>query len=347
MIIAFFVNSMADEHPHYTTTILANECVRRGHSVLYLTPGDFLITADNRLLIHGRFPPRRKYRTFKEFFAALQDDSEKRTIDIEEVDVLMLRNDPSRDAGERPWAEGAGILFGREAARRGALVLNDPAGLSQAVNKLYFQSFPEEARAETLISKHAADIKAFSESHGGKVILKPLQGSGGQGVFSVGGKNASNINQMIEAISRDGYVIAQAYVPAAKEGDIRFFLLNGVPLMNKGKYAAFRRRSASDDVRSNIHAGGSASKAEIGETELMVAEMVRPKLVRDGMFLVGLDIVGDKILEINVFSPGGLRNSSKFEGVRFSPVIVEAIERKLAIRKAYPGRFSNRALAVI
>ena len=110
-------------------------------------------------------------------------------------------------------------------------------------------------------------------------MLKPLRGSGGQSVFVVGSEKASNLNQMIEAISRDGYVIAQAYVPAAKDGDIRFFLMNGVPLMHKGKYAAFRRTSASDDVRSNIHAGGSASKAEIGETELMVAELVRPKLV--------------------------------------------------------------------
>jgi glutathione synthase len=347
MIIAFFVNSMADEHPHYTTTVLANECVRRGHTVLYLTPGDFLITADNRLVIHGRFPPRRKYRTFKDFFAALQDDSEKRTIDIEEVDVLMLRNDPSRDAGERPWAEGAGILFGREAARRGALVLNDPAGLSQAVNKLYFQSFPEEARAETLISKHAADIKAFSEAHGGKVILKPLQGSGGQGVFSVGGKDASNINQMIEAISRDGYVIAQAYLPAAAQGDIRLFLLNGSPLRIGSKYCAVRRVSAKDDIRSNVHAGGSMVPAEIGETELRLAEVIRPKLLQDGMFLVGIDIVGDKILEVNVFSPGNLHTCSKLAGVRFSTPILESIERKIEIRNDPSTRLDNRALAVI
>ena len=101
-------------------------------------------------------------------------------------------------------------------------MLNDPDSLGKAINKLYFQSFPGEARAETLITKHADDIKAFAKAHGGNIILKPLQGSGGSGVFKVDPKNSSNLNQMIEAIGRDGYIIAQAYVPAAKKGDIRF-----------------------------------------------------------------------------------------------------------------------------
>ena len=105
-----------------------------------------------------------------------------------EVDVLMLRNDPSIDAQTTPWAMEAGILFGREAARRGVIVLNDPDSLGKAINKLYFQSFPAEARAETLITKHEADIKAFAKAHGGNIILKPLQGSGGSGVFKLDAK---------------------------------------------------------------------------------------------------------------------------------------------------------------
>ena len=347
MIVAFFVNAMDAEHPHYTTTILANECVRRGHTVLYLTPGDFVIAPDNTMRVHGLFPPRRKYRTFKDFFEATQKDSEKRTIDVSEIDVLMLRNDPSNDAQERPWAEHIGILFGQEAAKRGVLVLNDPTGLSMAVNKLYFQSFPEAVRAETLITKHARDIKAFADDHGGRVILKPLQGSGGQGVFMVDPKSKSNINQMIEAISRDGYVIAQAYLPAASKGDIRLFMLNGRPLKIGQKYAALRRVSAQDDIRSNVHAGGSIVAAEIGDTELELAELIRPKLIQDGMFLVGIDIVGDKILEVNVFSPGNLHSCSKLAGVRFSTPILESIERKIDIARTAPGAFDNRALAVL
>jgi glutathione synthase len=95
------------------------------------------------------------------------------------------------------------------------IVLNDPDSLGRAINKLYFQGFPVEARAETLITRHASDIKAFARAHGDNIVLKPLQGSGGTGVFKLDPKNAANLNQMIEAIGRDGYIIAQAYVPAA------------------------------------------------------------------------------------------------------------------------------------
>jgi glutathione synthase len=263
-----------------------------------------------------------------------------------EIDVLMLRNDPSID-NDTPWAMEAGILFGREAAKRGVIVLNDPDSLGRAINKLYFQSFPKEARAETLITKHSSDIKAFAKAHGGNIILKPLQGSGGSGVFKLDPENKSNLNQMIEAIGRDGYIIAQAYVPAAKKGDIRFFLMNGQPLQIDGKYAALRRVASKDDIRSNIHAGGTAEAVEIGKTELAVAELIRPKLVADGMFLVGIDIVGDKILEVNVFSPGNLGSCSRLAGVDFSVPILEAIERKVAIVGQYQHSFDNRQLAVI
>ena len=348
MKIAFFVNDMVREQEHYATTILANEASRRGHTVCYVTPSDFSFLPNDRLQLRARFAPKKKFPSYMAFFKAIQDRKiEMRSIDAAELDVLMLRNDPSADAVDRPWAEGIGVLFGRIAAEQGVLVLNDPDGLSQATNKLYFQSLPQALRVPTLISKDVDAIKKFAREQNDKIVLKPLRGSGGQSVFVLGAEKASNLNQMIEAVSRDGYVITQAYVPAARAGDIRFFLINGVPLLHKGRYAAFRRTSASDDARSNIHAGGSPSKAEIGDVELEIAELVRPKLVKDGMFLVGLDIVGDKILEINVFSPGGLRNASRFEGVRFSVAILDAIERKLAIRKQYPGRFSNRELAVL
>ena len=152
---------------------------------------------------------------------------------------------------------------------------------------------------------------------------------------------------MIEAIGRDGYIIAQAYVAAAKKGDIRLFMMNGQPLQIDGKYAALRRVAAKDDIRSNIHAGGTAEAVEIGETELEVAEIIRPKLVADGMFLVGIDIVGDKILEVNVFSPGNLDSCSRLAGVDFSVPILEAIERKVAIAEQYAQRFDNRHLAVL
>lgn len=348
MLIAFFVNDMAREFAGYTTTVLAHEAALRGHSVCYVTPSDFVLTPDDQLHVHGRFMPKRKYKDRNEFFAVLEEVGEKTTqIDMDEVDVLMLRSDPSLDSQSMPWAAEAGILFGREAAKRGVIVLNDPDSLSRAINKLYFQSFPSEVRAETLITRHEADIKAFAKAHGNNIILKPLQGSGGSGVFKVDAKAKSNINQMIEAIERDGYIIAQAYVPAAKKGDIRFFLMNGQPLEIDGKYAALRRVASKDDIRSNIHAGGTAEAVEIGETELRVAEMIRPKLIADGMFLVGIDIVGDKILEVNVFSPGNLGSCSRLAGVDFAVPIIDSIERKAGIAKQYAHRFGNTQLAVL
>ncbi|QIL01590.1 glutathione synthase [Sphingomonas sinipercae] len=347
MLIAFFINDLEREHPGYTTTVLAHQATERGHRVCYLTPSDFALQRDDTLHAHARFMPKRKYQDAKEFFETLKSGKAKvEPVDMAEIDILMLRNDPSIDA-ETPWAMEAGILFGREAAKRGVIVLNDPDSLGRAINKLYFQSFPTEARAETVITRHADDIKAFAKDHGGNIILKPLQGSGGSGVFKVDAKSKSNLNQIIEAIGRDGYIIAQAYVPAAKKGDIRLFLMNGRPLQIDGKYAALRRVASADDIRSNIHAGGTAEAVEIGKTELHVAELIRPKLVADGMFLVGIDIVGDKILEVNVFSPGNLGSCSRLAGVDFSVPILEAMERKVGIASQYANSFDNRHLAVL
>jgi glutathione synthase len=348
MLIGFFVNDLEREYENYTTTVLAHTAASRGHRVCYITPADFVLNADDTLSVHGRFPPKRKYKDRADFFATLKDPQAVKIerVDVTEVDVLMLRNDPSIDA-QTPWAAEAGILFGREAVRRGVIVLNDPDSLGRAINKLYFQSFPVEARAETLITKHASDVKEFAKAHGGNIILKPLQGSGGTGVFKLDPKDGSNLNQIIEAIGRDGYIIAQAYVPAAKKGDIRLFIMNGRPLEIDGKYAALRRVAAKDDIRSNIHAGGKAEAVEIGQVELDVAEIIRPKLMADGMFLIGVDIVGDKILEVNVFSPGNLHSCSDLAGVDFAVPILEAIERKVAIKAQYSRAFDNRHLAIL
>jgi glutathione synthase len=348
MMMGFFVNDIEREYENYTTTVLAHQAASRGHRVCYITPSDFVLNADDSLSVHGRFLPKRKYKDRSDFFATLKDPKAVKVerLDVTEIDVLMLRNDPSIDF-QTPWAMEAGILFGREAVRRGVIVLNDPDSLGRAINKLYFQSFPVEARAETVITKHASDIKAFAKAHGGNIILKPLQGSGGSGVFKLDPETSSNLNQMIEAIGRDGYIIAQAYVPAAKKGDIRLFIMNGFPLEIDGKYAALRRVAAKDDIRSNIHAGGKAEAIEVGNTELTVAEMIRPKLITDGMFLVGVDIVGDKILEVNVFSPGNLDSCSKLAGVDFSVPVLEAMERKAAIKAQYAKQFDNRHLAIL
>ena len=182
---------------------------------------------------------------------------------------------------------------------------------------------------------------------GDKIILKPLQGSGGSGVFLLRPEERSNLNQIVESLTRDGYIIAQEYLSAAEEGDTRLFMMNGRPLRHKGKYAAFRRVRHGDDIRSNIHAGGKLREAEITDTHLQLAEIVRPKIVQDGMFLVGLDIVGDKLMEINVFSPGGLGSAQKFTKVNFSNVVIDSLERKVEYMRFYRRNFDNDEMATL
>lgn len=348
MRIAFFVNSVDLEYPRYTTTLIADAALRRGHSVYYVTPDDFICRPDDRMSVQAIRPKKKKYKKLENIISAIQgDDAKEETIDISDIDILFLRNDPSLDAEERPWAAQAGVIFGKLATQRGAIVLNDPEGLGQAQNKLYFQTFPDAVRPKTLISKKASEIRDFVDQQKGKVIIKPLQGSGGKNVFMIKSSKDENLNQIIEAVSKEGYVIAQGYISEAKEGDVRLFMMNGRPLELDGKFAAVRRVPAEDEIRSNMHAQGSAEKVDLTETHLHIAELVRPKLMQDGMFLVGLDIVGDKILEINVFSPGALWSASKTQGVPFAEAIVDSLERKVEIRDAYSEIVPNKTLAIV
>ena len=342
MKIGFMVNDIKTEEPGYTTTRLAMAAINRGHEAWVMGAGDFAYDIDEKIHARARSAPKSNYKSSDSYLADLQ--GKKATIEritVDDLDILMLRNDPSTDMGLRAWAQTSGIIFGRAAMRHGVIVLNDPNGLAKAMNKMYFQLFPEQVRPRTLITRDRDEIKKFAKAEGENIVLKPLQGSGGTGVFLVRKDDLSNLNQMIEAVSRDGYVIAQEYLPAASEGDTRLFLMNGQPFRYKGKYAAFRRVRTGDDMRSNIHAGGKLRQAEISDMHLKIAEIVRPKLVQDGMFLVGLDIVGDKLMEINVFSPGGLGSAQKFEKVNFSHAVIIALERKVEYMSYYRRNFDN------
>lgn len=348
MRIAFFVNSIEGESPRFTTTILALSALNRGHEICYVTPSDFVLSPDDSLAVTGRELPSAHYKKPETLHKALQGgDATKRIFDMSEIDVLFLRNDPSLDATDRPWAASIGIIFGRMAAQRGVLVVNDPDGLAWAQNKLYFQDFPASVRPHTLISKNIDEIRSFIEGQKKGAILKPLQGSGGKNVFKISSPKDQNLNQIFEAVSDEGYLIAQAYMPQASEGDVRFFLMNGRPLVRDGKYAAFRRVPAKGEIRSNIHVGGGPAPVEITPTMLEIAETVRPKLIHDGMFLVGLDIVGDKLLEINVFTPGGINNLSQLYGTNFADSVIEALEKKRSIGTAYGHQIANRELATL
>jgi glutathione synthase len=347
MKIGFVVNDIATEKPVYTTTRLAMTAARLGHDACLMGLRDFSYEPDDSLSAIGAAGNAGKaYRSVERYLEDVQTATRERA-ELNDFDVIVLRADPAVDAAESSWANTAGLAFGHLLADSGVLVVNDPRSLADAMSKAYFQHFPEVVRPRTMISRDEERVRQFIEELGGRAVLKPLQGSGGSGVFLVNMKEEPNVTQIVEAIARDGYIVAQEYLPAAKDGDVRMFVMNGRALEVDGVYAAFRRRPGEADVRSNMAAGGRAEAVKVTDEMLQLVDAVRPKLLSDGMFLVGLDIVGDKLMEVNVFSPGGLGSCEALYGVDFTPAVIEDLERKAGIREHYGSRLPNIQLATM
>src|SRR6478735_8917413 len=282
MRIGFVVNDVQTEQAEYTTTRLALAATTMGHEAWLIGVGDFVHHADGVVGASARAASGKAYRSGESYLANLQGAKGKQErIVVDELDVLMMRNDPADDATDRPWAVASGILLAQLGVTRGVLVVNDPFSLANAINKAYFQHFPENVRPRTLISRDHAELADFVQSIGGSAVVKPLQGSGGASVFKVSPREGANLNQMLEAISRDGYIVAQEYLAEAAKGDVRVFVMNGVPLQVAGRYAAFRRVNTAADLRSNMHVGGKAKKVKMTDAVLAVCEAVRPKLIAD------------------------------------------------------------------
>lgn len=346
MKIAFIINDHATEKPNFTTPALGYAAYKRDHDVFFIGIGELAYASDGRFSARCKTIRDTNFKSQETFFKALQKQ-EFTNVTSQELDVLFLRNDPSDDIDERNWAQNAAFIFAGIAMNDKVLVINHPSSLASAVNKMYFQHFPEILRPKTIISRDKEEIKDFFKQQKQKMILKPLQGSGGKNVFMMDKKNEHNLSQTIDAICRDGYTIAQEYLPEATNGDTRLFLMNGEPLRVDGQYAMMQRVNASGDIRSNIHAGGRPAKVKMTNQILELAEIVRPKLVQDGMFLVGIDIVGDKLMEINVFSPGGLTVMGQMYEVDFATEVVKSIERKVKYKNLYSDYLYNSRLATL
>ncbi|WP_416394898.1 hypothetical protein [Allohahella sp. A8] len=348
MKIAFIINDICTEKDNYTTIRLARRAIGLGHEVVLVGIGNLIYESNESLAAMVTRPSRKDYEDDSDLLADLQSNEVPKTrCNLSEMDVVLLRFDPADEIYTRPWAPPSALLFAQLLANQGIIVLNDPTHLTDASNKTYFQTYPELVRPKTAIVHDAAEIKNVVERFGGKAVIKPLQGSGGQGVFIINEESGSNLNQMIEASLRDGYVIVQEYLPLAADGDLRLLTLNGKPLQVDGVYACFKRYNDSGDGRSNITAGGKIKMAEPDDDALRLAEAVGPKLVRDGMYFTGLDIVGNKMMEINVDSPGGISMAEDLTGKDFSGAIIADLERKVRLKRYYGGKLSVTELAVM
>ncbi len=347
MKIAFVVNDMKTRKAGHATIRLAQKAHNLGHETWITGAANLSYDESGNILADSLSAPKDNYRSSDSYAGDLASaKAVSKRIALSEFDLVMLRHNPAAETAARAWKQYVGIFFGRLLVARGVIVVNDPEGLARGLNKIYLQEFPETVRPKTLITREREDVKAFV-AKSGLAVVKPLQGSGGQGVFLLRKDDKANINQIVDTLTSSGYLVCQEYLPEAEEGDIRLLMLNGEPLKHKGRYAAFRRCRKGGDLRSNIHAGATVEFADIDDSSLKVARIAGPKLKRDGMFFVGLDIVGDKILEINIFSPGGLANSQKVTSVNFTDVVIKALERKVEARKLYGRRLSNRELAVL
>ena len=328
MRLAFVVNDVATEIDEYTTTRLARAALRRGHEAWYVGVGDVeLAESDGRLEARARAATFEPDDTLETLMERVKGRDAERIV-LDDLDALFLRNESIDDLQERPWASPLAVVFGQMLKARGVTVVNDPMSLVRATSKLYLEEFPEKIRPRSLVTRHPEAIEGFVRDVG-HCVVKPLYGAKGRNVFMIEDAEETNLAQMTEAVLQDGYAIVQEFVDGGEEGDARIFLLEGRILERDGKFAAFRRVPDGNDPRANISAGGHPVPLEIGPVELGIVEAMTDKLVADGMFLVGIDVVGDKVLEINAESPGGMQSVERLYDIDACDTVIEALEGRV------------------
>jgi glutathione synthase len=334
MRVCFVVNSVRTQRPTYTTLHLGFAAHRRGHDVAFVSVDQ--LSHDGVHVWGSLVRPRPgRIRTAAAFAKALRAGGKtKEMARLDDFDVVFLRNNPN--VGD---AEGDGfnpaIEFGRRLKQSGVMVFNDPDGLLRAGSKMYLAGFPAEIRPRTLITRSVERVRAFLRELEGPAIIKPLYGFGGQNVFYVARGERVNLSQMISAVKSEGYLIVQEYLPAVAKGDKRVLLLGGVPILSGGHWAAYRRMRPKDDIRNNMHVGGARRAGDLNETERRICDLIRPRLVADGLYFVGVDLVGEKILEINVYAPGGIHNINELYGIDVAEVVARDLERKVELKRAF------------
>ena len=293
-----------------STFAISLEAQARGYRLFHYTP-DRLSMRDGK--IYATVEQMQLRDINGEHFSL----AEPERVDLATMDVIHLRQDPPFDMA---YITATHIL---EMIHPKTLVVNDPASVRNAPEKLFVMEFPE-LMPDTMITHDPAEVRRFREKHG-DIIVKPLFGNGGAGVFHLR-PDDSNVNSLLELFaerSREPLMIQQ-YVPAVRLGDKRIILIDGEPL------GAINRVPAAGESRSNMHVGGRPEQVALTPRDREICARIGPELRKRGMIFVGIDVIGDYLTEINVTSPTGLQEVARFDGVHLEKAIWDAIERKRA-----------------
>tara|TARA_R110002110_G_scaffold415612_6_gene652016 strand:- start:37795 stop:38748 length:954 start_codon:yes stop_codon:yes gene_type:complete len=291
-----------------STFALALEAQARGHGLYHYLPED-LSLRDGRAVAKAR--PLMVRREDGNHFSF--GDAE--TLDLAGVDVVLMRQDPPFDMA---YITATHIL---EHVHPQTLVVNDPVSVRNAPEKLFVTHF-EGVMPPTLITSSREEIAAFRAKHK-DIIVKPLYGNGGAGVFHIkpDDENLNSLLEMFDGIHREP-VIIQRYLPKVRDGDKRIILVDGEPV------GAINRVPAEGEARSNMHVGGRAEKIGLTPRERDICAAIGPALREQGLIFVGIDVIGDYLTEINVTSPTGIQEIDRFDGVNLSALVWDAIEAR-------------------
>jgi glutathione synthase len=292
-----------------STFVLALEAQKRGHAIYHYHPRQLAFAGGKLTATAEPLKVRRKHG---DHFSL----GEPRTIDLANMDVVLLRQDPPFDMS---YITTTHLL---EHVHPSTLVVNDPAEVRNAPEKLYVTRFPK-LMPPTLISSERAPIIAFRKRYK-DIILKPLYGNGGAGVFHVTPQD-ENLNALLEMFTQfyREPIIAQKYLPAVRKGDKRIILIDG-------KVAGgINRVPAKGEARANMHVGARPMKAKLSKRDRAICDAIGPDLKARGLIFVGIDVIGDYLTEINVTSPTGLQEVNRFDGVTLEADIWDVIEKRM------------------
>lgn len=287
---------------------IALEAEKRGHSLFYYTP-DRLSYQEGRVMARGW--DLRVRNVVGDHYSL----GPEREVDLADWDVVWLRQDPPFDMG---YITTTHLL---DRIHPGTLVVNDPFWVRNYPEKLLVLDFPD-LTPPTAIARDLETLKAFRARHG-DIILKPLFGNGGAGVFRLTeeDRNLASLHEMFTGINREPLIV-QKFLPAVSKGDKRVILVDGEPV------GAINRVPAAGETRSNMHVGGRPEKVELNARDLEICARIGPLLREKGQIFVGIDVIGDWLTEINVTSPTGIQELERFDGTNVAEKIWEAIEAR-------------------